>query len=211
MPPIDTPLTEIAVLAGTDADAARMLRVANQGCPEAFAQLIGEWRPRIERYCYRLCGNLADAEDLTQEIFQKLYRTRERYRPQAKFSTFLWQIATNHCRDFARAQRRRVAAAAQHQDWVESLPQEHTTAGAFELRESVQQAVWRLPEPYRAVLVLRHYEDLKFSEIAELLHVPRGTVASRMAKALRLVERELIRDRVLAPPPTTNTPSTDSP
>ena len=202
MLPIETPISEIDDT-GLDADAARMLRVSSDACAESFAELTNAWCPRIQRLCFRLCGNLADAEDLTQEIFQKLFRSRERYRPDAKFSTFLWQIATNHCRDFARAQRRRATANQRHQAWLALNPTGNGEAASQDLCETVQQAVWRLSEPYKTVLVLRHYEQLKFSEIAELLQLPQGTVASRMAKALRLVERELIRAEVL--PPTTNT------
>jgi RNA polymerase sigma-70 factor (ECF subfamily) len=178
-----------------DADAALMVRVAVAGCSHSFERLASTWRPRIERLCFRLCGNLADAEDLTQEIFEKLFRSRERYRPEARFSTFLWRIATNHCRDFARARRRRPAIEASER--LSDIATARPDGLPLENREVVQQAVWCLPERFRTVLVLRHYEHMKFGEIAELLEVPRGTVASRMAKALRLLEVELIRQRLL--------------
>jgi RNA polymerase sigma-70 factor (ECF subfamily) len=172
-----------------DADVALMIAVRDHGCTESFDQLVRRWRARVERMCYRMCGNLVDAEDLAQDVFQKLFQARDRYHPTASFSSYLWKIATNRCRDFGKSQRQRRRQTSNWEDVAEAP----VVGLDGDARASIQQAIWRLPRHYREVVVLRHYEDLKFDEMAALLEIPRGTVASRMAKALRLLEAEFVR------------------
>jgi RNA polymerase sigma-70 factor (ECF subfamily) len=175
-----------------DDDAALMVQVRDRNCQDAFGQLVRQWRDRVERLCYRLCGNLADAEDLTQEAFQKVFRFRSRYEPSAKFSTYLYKIATNCCRDFAKSRRRK--GFLQEADWARVADPKSTDAPMTrDVVDCIQRTIWSLPRHYREVIVLRHYEDLSFAEIAELLEIPRGTAASRMAKALRILEAEFVK------------------
>jgi RNA polymerase sigma-70 factor (ECF subfamily) len=177
---------------GDDADASLMVRVRDQDCQQSFAELVRRWRTRIEGYCRRVGGNVADAEDLAQEIFQKLHHARNRYQPTGNFSAYVWRLAANHCRDFLRAKQRKPNWSGSHDQVVAEA-----SAARDELDqdtcECIQQAIWRLPVHFREVVVLRHYEDLPFADIAQLLEIPRGTVASRMAKALRLLEAEFVR------------------
>lgn len=174
-----------------DAAVALMLKVRAEGCRVSFDRLVNQWRMPVERLCFRMCGNPLDAEDLTQEVFQKLYSNRARYEPTAKFSTFLWSIAANQCRDFLRSRRRRPVIQPDPQ-FLSEIPQDtQCTSIDRDSRQVVRDALSRLPDLYREVVVLRHYQHMKFEEIGRLLQIPRGTVASRMAKALRLLEREL--------------------
>lgn len=174
-----------------DTAVGLMLQVRADGCQASFDRLVSDWRGPVERLCFRMCGDQGDAEDLTQEVFQKLYGSRSRYEASAKFSTYLWTIAVNHCRDFLRG-RRRHSQVTSPASFFEQLP-DPVEPAALERDGQwlVQQAVGRLPPLYREVVRLRHYQHMTFEDIGRALKIPRGTVASRMAQALRLLEHDL--------------------
>jgi RNA polymerase sigma-70 factor, ECF subfamily len=184
-------------------DEQAMWRVQTQDDHAAFALLVERWREKIRQLCIRMTGNLHTGDDLTQEVFARVFDKRKEFRAASKFSSWLWRIALNRCYD---EMRRPINRAR-----TESLDDESSTVvldinaadirtprdslAAREEAELVRQALMNLPEHYRAVLVLRHYEKLKLREIAEVLQIPEGTVNSRMAEALvqltRLLEPSL--------------------
>lgn len=173
-------------------DEQAMWRVQTEDDHAAFALLVDRWREKIRQLCIRMTGNIHNGEDLAQDVFARVFDKRREFRGASKFSTWLWRIAVNRCHD----EMRRPASRAT----TESLDDESSTVvldinvadvrtprdslAAQEEAELVRQALMRLPENYRTVLVLRHYENLKLREIAEVLEVPEGTVSSRMAEAL---------------------------
>lgn len=181
-------------------DEQAMGRVQAQEDERAFAQLVRRWEGPIQRLCVRMTGDAQGGEDLAQEAFARVFSKRKQYQLDSRFSTWLWRIALNLCYDELRRQRRReelsldeaggeplagldpVAGPELEPDQV-AVKREHG--------ELVRQALMQLPETYRTVLVLRHYQDLKFREIAEVLEVPEGTVKSRMAEALTQMGRRL--------------------
>jgi RNA polymerase sigma-70 factor (ECF subfamily) len=189
----------------TISDEQAMWRVQTHDDASAFAQLVKRWESPVRRLCTRITGDEHKAQDLTQEAFAKLFTHRKDYRPDGKFSTYLWRIALNLCYDELRRMRRRGESSLEGElgEMVSVLdthpspaPGPDKAALQQERGEIVRQALLRLPEPYRCVVVLRHYEDLKFREIAEVLDIPEGTVKSRMAEALtqlgKLLEPSLI-------------------
>jgi RNA polymerase sigma-70 factor (ECF subfamily) len=196
-------------------DEQAMWRVQNQDDHSAFTLLVERWEDRIRQLCFRVVGNAHSAEDLTQEAFVRLFAKRRDYDPERRFSTYLWRIALNLCYDeLRRVTRRGESALDSDSDGVFSAAEEHfmevktPAARLVESEESqlVRSAVMHLPEIYRTVLVLRHYENLKLREIADVLDIPEGTVNSRMAEALvqltRLLEPRL-QERKAARPKTT--------
>lgn len=180
-----------------------MARVRARDDERAFAQLVRRWEGPIQRLCARMTGDVHRAEDLTQDAFLRVFSRRKDYQPTAKFSTWLWRIALNLCYDELRRRRRReefpLEIGGGSGEDAEVLPVEvagsdmapdEALAGS-ERGEWVRRALMQLPEAQRAVLVLRHYEDLKFREIAEVLELPEGTVKSRTADALVRMSRLL--------------------
>jgi RNA polymerase sigma-70 factor (ECF subfamily) len=140
-----------------------------------------------------MTGNSHLAEDMAQEAFVRVYANRVDYEPTAKFSTYIFRVALNLCYDELRRQHRRKETSLESDpdekmirletiDPTQALPS--AVAEANERAEEVKAALFRLPELYRSVVVLRHYENLKFHEIAEVLNLPEGTVKSRMAEAM---------------------------
>lgn len=192
-------------------DEQAMWRVQMQDDPEAFAVLVERWEGPIQNLCTRMLGDTHRGEDLAQEAFTKVFARRKEYVPNGKFSTFLWRVALNLCYDELRKRHRRRETSLEgafedgERDYAADEVAPDISLVRDETAGGVRAALMRISETYRSVLVLRHYEDLKFREIAEVLGIPEGTVKSRMAEGLtqlaRLLETERRPASVQSPPP----------
>jgi len=186
-------------------DEQAMWRVQTRDDHGAFARIVERWEEPIHRLCARMIGDPHRGEDLKQEAFARLFEKRGDYRPGAKLSTWLWRIALNLCYDELRRRQRRGEASldgesvGELKEYLADEPTPDTHLVTREEGELVRRALLRLPEIYRSVLVLRHYEGLKLREIAEVLEIPDGTVNSRLAEGLaqltRLLEPQFGRQR----------------
>lgn len=174
-------------------DEQLLWRVQQEDDTAAFGELTVRWEAPIRRLCERMTGDPHKAEDLAQETFSRVFVRRRDFEPDHRFSTYLWRVALNLCYDELRRRTRRAELSLDelHEDSDFALPGEEpspaTRLEELERGAIVQAALQRLPEHYRAVVVLRHYEGLKFREIADVLNIPEGTVKSRMAEALDLL------------------------
>jgi RNA polymerase sigma-70 factor (ECF subfamily) len=184
----------------SSSDEQLMWRVKMQDDPQAFARLVSRWETPIQRLCARMTGDVHRAEDLTQTAFARVFAARSNWEPTGKFSTFLWRIALNLCHDELRRRQRRAEFSLDAlEDGTDSSadgfaadgPPPDAQADASERGELVRRALAELPSHYREVVVLRHYEGLKFREIGDVLGIPEGTVKSRMAEALTQLNRLL--------------------
>jgi RNA polymerase sigma-70 factor (ECF subfamily) len=208
-------------------DEQAMWRVQTQDDHDAFASLVQHWEIPIRRLCVRMLGDEHRAEDLAQEAFARVFAKRRDYAPTARFSTWLWRIALNLCHDELRRRARRpelsLDGGAAEGGWADHLtdrdPRPDEALSAAETAAHVRRALQHLPETYRVVLVLRHYENLKFAEIAEVLGIPEGTVKSRMVEGLSRMARVLRRAQapdspasaVQSPSPSPRTPAEPGP
>ncbi len=181
-------------------DELAMLRVQKHGDPRAFALLVRRWERPIQRLCTRMTGDRHRGEDLTQETFMRLFAKRKAYRHEARLSTFLRRIALNLCYDAGRRAKGRSQSLVRCQDSDDLSacaaaaacePAPDVLLEKQERADLVRRALLRMPEHYRSVVVLRHYEGLKFREVAQILEIPEGTVKSRMAEALARLARLL--------------------
>lgn len=182
----------------TVTDEQAMWRVKMDDDPQAFARLVQRWQGPIQRLCIKMLGDAHRAEDLTQEAFARVFARRKDYEPAGRFSTFLWRIALNLCYDeLRRIKRRGESSLESNADERGEMEFVADTAGPDlevvreERAEHVRRALLQVPEPYRVVVILRHYEGLKFREIGEVLDIPEGTVKSRMVEALNQLSRLL--------------------
>src|SRR5437016_3830380 len=189
-------------------DEQAMWRVQTQEDHHAFAQLVERWEEPIRRLCARMTGDTHRAEDLKQEAFARVFEKRKSFQPNARFSTWLWRIALNLCYDELRRIHRRgespldadeSESIAARCEFAAETPTPDAQLAGQEEGELVRAALVRLPEIYRTVLVLRHYENLKLREIAEVLEIPEGTVNSRLAEGLARLTR-LLEPRLDHPP-----------
>lgn len=182
----------------TITDEQAMWRVKMDNDPQAFARLVERWQKPIQGLCARMLGDAHRAEDLTQEAFARVFARRKDYEPVSRFSTYLWRIALNLCYDELRKINRRGESSledsaderGEFQFAADGVAPDFQLVGD-ERAEGVRRALLALAEPYRVVVVLRHYEGLKFREIGEVLDIPEGTVKSRMVEALNQLSRLL--------------------
>jgi RNA polymerase sigma-70 factor (ECF subfamily) len=174
-------------------DEQLMWRVKLRGDEEAFARLVARWEPPLRSMCYRMTGDTHQAEDLTQSAFSRVFARREGWEPTGKFSTYLWRVALNLCHDELRRFKRRGECSLEVLEEEGAVPPEsmsEETSAPDDLAEKreradlVKEALLKLAPHYREVVILRHYEHLKFSEIGVVLSIPEGTVKSRMSEAL---------------------------
>ena len=182
--------------AAVDPDVALMLAL-QKGNDAAFAELVARHQSRIVALICRFVGNETEAEDLAQEVFLRVYRTRHRYQPKARFSTWLYRIAANISLNALRNRRRRLAISLpltfDSDETQEGQTSEHvrdpreTPPGARlegdELRERVREAIDKLPETQRMAVVLNKYEDLSYDEIASVMECSTMAVKSLLARA----------------------------
>ena len=165
-----------------------MVRV-QAGDEGALAALMDRYQGPLYGFLNRRVGDAA-ADDLFQESWLRVVRARHRFDPRRRFSTWIFQIANNLCRDRG---RRRAVETRYLEGLARSQPSgaERAAAPPAELQLEMRQRLDALPERLREVLVLRYYQQLPERDIAEILAVPRGTVKSRLhaaVKALRAQE-----------------------
>lgn len=174
-----------------------LMALCRDGHPDAFRTLVRRYEKRLYNYIRRMVANAADAEDLFQEAFLRIYRHRNRFREGAPFRPWAYRIATNLCRDHLRKQRRRGSVSLDAPansnglsllDRAESpAPGPVELAEEAELAERLAAAVDRLSVKHRAVFLMARYDGMEYKEIAQALRVPVGTVKSRMNKAVNLL------------------------
>lgn len=177
-----------------DPDIGLMLRF--QGGEEAaFEQLVLKHQKGVLNVVYRYLGDRALAEDAAQEVFIKVYRARRSYRPQAKFSTWLYRIAVNHCLNEIRARRSAPSGPAPIEEIVEEPDGQHPDArmNKEDLQRAVKEAIASLPENQRVAVILARYEELSYEEIAEALQVSLEAVKSLLFRAKENLRQRLAR------------------
>lgn len=189
-----------------------LVEAFQRGDYSAFDRLLERWQRKIHGAIYRIMGSEDETRDLSQETFLRAYRALGSFKKEARFSSWLYQIALNQCRD--RMRRRKLRAAVSLEELVESgdspLPREPGPSALEllekrELSRTVAAAVQALPEEQREVVVLKEYQGLTFLEIAETLGVPPSTVKTRLYRGLgqlrQQLERQGIRGRAALPAP----------
>lgn len=168
------------------ADDALMLAYAG-GDVRAFEQLYGRHRGPLYRFLVRQLRNTALAEELFQDVWQRVIAARASWQPEAAFSTWLFRIAHNRLNDHWRAQRHRPAApddADQRTARVADPETPERQLSEFEQRRDLQRALDALPDEQREVLVLRLEQELTLEEIGQITGVGRETVKSRLRYAM---------------------------
>jgi len=173
---------------------------SNGGDHDSFNELIRRWERPIYALAYRQIGREEDARDVCQETFLRAYRALGGFRGQAKFSSWLYRIAINLCRDWMRRERRTPVMQAPEDVDLMELAAAREPAESIEdriarndLSRAVERAMAVLPDEQRAAIVLKEYHGLTFQEIADLVGCPLSTVKTRLYQGLTVLRRELAR------------------
>jgi RNA polymerase sigma-70 factor (ECF subfamily) len=168
------------------------------GDAESFNQLILRWERPIYALAYRVIGREEDARDVCQETFLRAFRGLPGFKGQAKFSSWLYRIALNLCRDWIRRQRRapvmqmpegvdpgELVADRGPVESIEELVSRRQLSGV------VEEAMALLPEEQRTAIILKEYHGMTFQEIADLQGCPLSTVKTRLYQGLTVLRRHL--------------------
>ena len=183
------------------ADTELVVR-ALAGREDGFEELVRRYQRPIVAYVYRMVGDYDAALDLAQEVFIKVYNSLGRYRPEFKFSTWIYRIAHNAAIDHLRRQgasrTEEMEVAGEGGSTFEKplaskslTPEQETERG--ERRAEIEEVVAQLSSAYRELIVLSHSHDLSYDEIAEVTGLPLGTVKNRIFRA-----REAMRELLVA-------------
>jgi RNA polymerase sigma-70 factor (ECF subfamily) len=174
------------------------------GDTDSLGTLMLRWEQPLFRFVYRMLLRREDARDVCQETFLRVLDKADRFKSGSRFSTWMYQIALNLCRDQLRRRRRWSLLMAENHEFDEALtpaPRESSIGGdpsreveQHEQSAAVARALGQIPPEQREVLLLKEYEGLKFREIAEILRCPESTVKSRMYYGLSGLRAALLRD-----------------
>jgi RNA polymerase sigma-70 factor, ECF subfamily len=199
--PVSTSLPSALAGAEGTSDAEVMLRV-KAGDQPAFNYLVQKYRRPLVSFMYRMARNAAVAEDLAQEVFLRVYRSRESYEASAKFTTWLYRIATNlavnHARD-TRHERPEVMVSLDESDEATGMTMdladgEMTAEQAMVRRErlmGIRRKIEALPQRQRLAVVMHKYQQMDYRQIAEVLELSESATKSLLFRAYETLREQL--------------------
>ena len=165
----------------------KLIQRIQAGERRAFEELLDAYEARVYRLALRFTGTVADAEDVTQEIFLGVYNGLRRFRGDSALGTWIYRVAMNHCLEFRRKRRLETIPYEEEltlatADWRDDP---FASAQHRELSQKVEAAINSLSPLHRDVIVLHELQGLTYQEVADALNVPVGTVKSRLSNAFR--------------------------
>lgn len=172
-----------------------LIRKCKAGDARFYEPLVRAYEPSGLRLAVAMLGNMEDARDALQEAFVKTYESLHRFDLRRPFGPWFFQILRNHCRDALRSQQARFKLEALDED-IETRPAD-AEGGPERVRErsSAREILWnaleRIGDEHREILVLKELEGFRYNEIAGILDIPEGTVASRLFHARRALKNTL--------------------
>ena len=179
-----------------------MLRV-KEGDDSAFAELVRNNTHKVHALVYRFLGGSDQAEDVTQEVFLRIYRTAPKYAPSAKFSTWMYRIVANLCFNVMRYHQRRpvshLGASDERDAFGRDMPDPAPESPADpmhreELRDRIAEAVAQLPDNQRLAIILNQYENKGYEEISRVLDCSTMAVKSLLSRARENLRQRLRKD-----------------
>ncbi|MEH7662470.1 RNA polymerase sigma factor SigW [Bacillus velezensis] len=178
----------------------KRIKQVKKGDQNAFAEIVDLYKDKIYQLCYRMLGNVHEAEDIAQEAFIRAYVNIDSFDINRKFSTWLYRIATNLTIDRIRKKKpdyyldAEVAGADGLTMYSQIaadgvLPEDAVLS--LELSDTIQKKILKLPDKYRTVIVLKYIDELSLIEIGEILNIPVGTVKTRIHRGREALRKQL--------------------
>lgn len=176
------------------------------GDSSVFNLLVQRWYATILSFLYRISGNMDDVQDTCQKTFVTVYCKLHQLKETDKFSTWLYRIANNHATDFLRDRKRQIHNHRNKESGEDEFaldtpdpepPDFETKIDGAQLRHLFEKIMQAIPDEQRTVIIMKIYQDLKFSEIAQVLDIAINTVKSRMYYGLRTLKEALSKNRLI--------------
>ena len=188
-------------------DEGELIRRLQQHDEKAFQKCVKLYQTKVYGLVYRMLGSQAEAEDVSQEVFVTVFKSIDSFRGDSKFSTWLYRIAANHCKNRIKYLKRRAHKQTGELDDAaerELFGSSSSTLGqqqaspvealeGLQLGSIVQRAITKLDEEHRLLLVLRDVEELSYEEIMQVTGLAEGTVKSRLHRARLVLKEEIAR------------------
>jgi len=173
-----------------------LVELTLQGGKDAFSQLVRRYQGAIYAYLYHLVGDYTQAEDLAQETFIEAYTHLSQLKEKKRFAAWVRGIANNLAMNWIRRQGREPLHVTSDL-YVQSVADETRSdiAARRELQDAIEEAIWRLPEKYRLIVIMRYLQDMSYRQIASFLGVPASTVRGVLYRGNRLLRNYLHRFR----------------
>ena len=185
-------------------DEKALIKAAAGGDVKAFEALIEEHKKTVYNISYRMSGNYDDAMDMSQEIFIKLFKNIGKFRGKSKFSTWVYRIATNTCLDEMRKIKNKTAYSLDSEietdegsftaELEDKSPTPEDALQAVEIKDAINEALKRLSDDHRQVVILRDIQNMSYDEIAVILNCSVGTVKSRLSRGRRALQKILLEN-----------------
>lgn len=167
---------------------SRLIERSRKGERRALEQLLGRYEKPVYNVAYRMLGNPDDAADAAQAALLKAFEKLDSYKPEYRFFSWIYRIAINESINYGRRSRRQQPLDGNE---VAATGGPDTEAEADDRARGIQEGLMELSEDYRTVIVLRHFSDLSYREIASVLSIPEKTVKSRLYSARQLLKEAL--------------------
>ncbi len=173
---------------------SRLVRECLQGDRKAFEEIVDKYTKPVFNVAFRVIGDADEAEDITQSVFVKAYENLSKFNIQRKFFSWLYRIAINEALN-AKNARKPGESLGESVQSDEKNPYE--VLHDKQRCQTIEVALRKLSDDYRVVVVLRHFQELSYSEIAEILQLPEKTVKSRLFSARQQLREILMRSEIL--------------
>lgn len=185
----------------------RLIRKLRERDEAAFREMVDTYGDRIFNLTFRMLGNRAEAEDLAQEVFITVFKSIDQFRGDSKFSTWLYRVTANHCKNRIKYLARRHERGTsefderiEHDDGADgpmvvpkASPRPDQQLEGAQLELVLQAAIAELDDEQRILVVLRDVEDLSYDEICAITDLPEGTVKSRLHRARMALRKKLLK------------------
>ena len=184
----------------------RLVRRLRDRDERAFREMVDEYGDRVFNLTYRMLGSREEAEDLAQEVFITVFKSIDTFRGDSKFSTWLYRITANHCKNRIKyLARRHDRGKAELDERAEGggdgpslaaprpSPRPDLQMEGAEMERVLQEAIAELEEEQRILVILRDVEDLSYEEICAITDLPEGTVKSRLHRARLALRKKLLK------------------
>ena len=173
-----------------DASDGDLALRARRGDTEAFGELVRRYQTSVFNVCFRLTGERREAEDVAQEAFIRAYGRLATFDPERPFGPWMRRVAANLCLNRLSARHPPEALIDEERDEADEGEPE-TIREQAERAESVRAAILSLPSHYRAVIELRHFEDMSYDDIAAMLRIPLSDVKSHLFRARKILAEKI--------------------
>ncbi len=189
----------------TDEELIEQFKNGNVG---AFNRLIRRWQDKMFAFAYRYVGSTEEAKDICQNAFIRAYKNLKKLKDTARFSSWMYQITLNLCKDSVKSRGRKRTVSIDHEwenekgeqvkasELLSENPSQVTGVENTEASLFVRKALNLIPDEQRVVIIMKEYQGMKFIEIAEILKIPINTVKSRMYYGLKNIRESLAKLKV---------------